>query len=454
MAAGENWPPALKRDELAREYAEWMRERWNHPCVVVWDANNETLSHETGPAVAKVRGLDLSNRPWDNSYMPPAQPGDSHESHPYHFGDPHFRLSDLATANPVPQGNVTHNDGRHAVIINEYGWLWLNRDGTPTTLTRELYANLLGAGASTAQRRELYARCTAAETEFWRCHRHAAAVMHFTTLGYSRPDGQTSDHWLDVGRLEWEPSFVRHVRGAFAPVGLMIDAWADEYLAGENQQLRVVIINDLDQPWKGAVHFRLLREESPVQEASQEAELAPLGSKSLVFAISIPTEPGSYQLEASLLGANNEPVHSLRDFQIVSAAERKARLGIAVGRPVKASSNLVKDGATAPEAAVDGRPETRWSSEFSDPQWLLVDLGAVVQVGRVELLWDPAFGKSYAIEVSTDGKTWTDVYQTDSGRGGTETIRFSPVPARYIRYAGRLRGTVYGHSIREFRVFP
>ena len=23
-----------KSDELAKEYAEWMRERWNHPCVV------------------------------------------------------------------------------------------------------------------------------------------------------------------------------------------------------------------------------------------------------------------------------------------------------------------------------------------------------------------------------------------------------------------------------------
>ncbi len=86
----------------------------------------------------------------------------------------------------------------------------------------------------------------------------------------------------------------------------------------------------------------------------------------------------------------------------------------------------MKDGATTPEAAVDGRPETRWSSEFSDPQWLAVDLGAVVKVSRVELLWDPAFGRGYAIEVSTDGKKWTEVYKTDAGRGGSETVRFQP----------------------------
>ena len=52
----------------------------------------------------------------------------------------------LATANPQA------GDGKHAVVINEYGWLWLNRDGTPTTLTRQLYENLLGTRSTTAQR--------------------------------------------------------------------------------------------------------------------------------------------------------------------------------------------------------------------------------------------------------------------------------------------------------------
>jgi beta-galactosidase/beta-glucuronidase len=29
-------------DEMIREYTEWMRDNWNHPSVVIWDANNET----------------------------------------------------------------------------------------------------------------------------------------------------------------------------------------------------------------------------------------------------------------------------------------------------------------------------------------------------------------------------------------------------------------------------
>ncbi|MCX6927794.1 MAG: hypothetical protein NT154_31980, partial [Verrucomicrobia bacterium] len=171
---------------LAGEYREWMQERWNHPSVVIWDACNETHSTDVAKAFRKVRQFDLSNRPWDNGWQPPQEPGDCFESHPYHFQNPKFTLAGLATADPANPGNAFRNTGRNAVVINEYGWLWLNRDGTPTTLTSKLYENLLGKDSSTAQRRELYARYLAAETEFWRCHRKPAAVMHFTALGYSR----------------------------------------------------------------------------------------------------------------------------------------------------------------------------------------------------------------------------------------------------------------------------
>jgi len=58
-------------------------------------------------------------------------------------------------------------------------WLWLNRDGSPTTLTRQLLENILGTNATAQDRRELCAQYIAAETEFWRCHRKAAGVNVF-----------------------------------------------------------------------------------------------------------------------------------------------------------------------------------------------------------------------------------------------------------------------------------
>jgi len=106
-ATWSKWPSGLKSEELAAEYAEWMRERWNHPSVVIWDASNETSTTETPIAVQKVRGLDLSHRPWDNSWGIPRVPGEVFESHPYHFQNPKYKLSDLARETPIPKAAIS-----------------------------------------------------------------------------------------------------------------------------------------------------------------------------------------------------------------------------------------------------------------------------------------------------------------------------------------------------------
>jgi hypothetical protein len=443
------WPKDLQSDELAREYSEWMRERWNHPCVAIWDGDNETSSDQTAPAIKSVRALDLSNRPWDNSYTAPQEPGDMFESHPYHFYDANFQLADLATADPVPQGNANRNDGQHAVVINEYGWLWLNRDGTPTTLTEKLYRNLLGANSTPPQRFHVQATYIAAETEFWRAHRKAAAVMHFTTLGYSRSDGQTSDHWRKggVAKLEWEPEFHKYVRDAFAPVGMMIDFWNSRPCAGARARVPVTLINDLYQPWNGPVTLRVKRGGRVLAETKQDAAIEALGTTNILFAIEWPEETGPCVLDAELRGADGQPVHSVRDAEVLDAKS----LGLAFGRPVTASS--VASDRYKPENAVDGDLTTYWSSEFKDSAWLAVDLGGTKRISRVTIRWEAAFAKSFSIQVSTDGQAWTDVYKTDDGKGGVSEIKFAPVEVRHVRLNCARRGTQWGNAVYEMQVF-
>src|SRR5690349_15110259 len=78
------------------------------------------------------------------------------------------------------------------------------------------------------------------------------------------------------------------------------------------------------------------------------------------------------------------------------------------GRPATASST---ENATFPaSAAVDGNTGTRWSSAFSDPQWLQVDLGAPAQITRVALTWETAAARAFQIQVSNDATTWTSIY--------------------------------------------
>ena len=236
----------------------------------------------------------MSQRPWDNGYNSPQQLGDTFESHPYHFSNPKFKFENLATASPVPQGSLAHNDGSHAVVINEYGYVWLNRDGTPTTLTKRLYQNVLGPSSTTAQRFHLQATYIAAETEFWRAHRKAAAVMYFTALGYSRDDGQTSDNWLKggVAKLIWEPEFLKYVRDAFAPVGLMIDFWKGTASRGTHAPLAVVLINDLAQPWNGPVALRAVHDGKVLMETTRNATVDSFGTATLAFDFTWPEQSG------------------------------------------------------------------------------------------------------------------------------------------------------------------
>jgi len=451
---GNQWPAQLKSDELTKEYTEWMHERWNHPCVVLWDAQNESVTEETGKAIRAVRGLDLSNRPWDNGYGEAQSPGDSFESHPYLFSNPNFKLSGLARVSGVPKGNARTNTGNNPIIINEYDWLWLNRDGSPTTLSRKVFANLLGPEATPAQRRLLAARYLAALTEFWRAHRACAGVLHFCGLGYSRTNGQTCDNFIDLEKLRFEPQFQHYMADAFAPVGLMIDEWRSRLPGGQQVDVPVVAVNDLYQDWKGKVRFRLLRNGKPLLEKSNPCEVAALEQTSLSFPCRIPIEPGDYQLEAALLHRGAKTVRSLRDFK-VSPTGSNQEDGIARGKPVKASSTYVEPGNDyRPENAVDGLPDTRWSPAFSDPQWLAVDLGVPTRISRVVLDWEAAFGVSYAIQTSLDGSTWTDVYTTTSGKGETEDIRFTPTSARWVRFYGTKRATPFGYSFWEMKVFP
>ena len=264
-----HWPVDFKCDDLIKEYREWMRERWNHPCVVLWDAQNETTTLETGKAIRAVRKLDLSGRPWDNGEGPAQAPGDSFEAHPYVFpSEGHvFRLADFADTpgmpgvpGGVPGQNVRRNVGRNPVIINEYCSGFLDRDGNPTIpRMAQYYEENLGPHATTARRLEFRARTIAAETEFWRAHRQVAGVLHFCGLAYSKPMAVTSDHFLDIERLTLEPYFRRYVGDAFAPVGLMLDFWAEDLPTGRTCRIPVIVINDLDTDWKGLVRLRGLR---------------------------------------------------------------------------------------------------------------------------------------------------------------------------------------------------
>jgi hypothetical protein len=123
---------------------------------------------------------------------------------------------------------------------------------------------------------------------------------------------------------------------------------------------------------------------------------------------------------------------------------------LALGRPVVVSS--VEYGGVEGNYAVDGDGSSRWSSNYTDSEWIYVDLGATYSIERVVLNWE-AYASRYAIQVSADGGNWTTVFTEGNGKDGIVEVSISPASARYVRMLGLQRGTQYGYSLWELGIY-
>jgi len=133
-----------------------------------------------------------------------------------------------------------------------------------------------------------------------------------------------------------------------------------------------------------------------------------------------------------------------------TALANPAGVDLALNRTVRASGS--QGPGWSPAYAVDGKLSTRWSSAFSDPQWISIDLGVQRQISVVRLSWEHAYATAYRVQVSPDGHAWKSVYSTARGQGGEVTIRTDKVAGRYVRVYGTERSTQYGYSLFEIDI--
>jgi hypothetical protein len=123
---------------------------------------------------------------------------------------------------------------------------------------------------------------------------------------------------------------------------------------------------------------------------------------------------------------------------------------LALNRPATASS--LENASFPASNATDGNSGTRWSSAFSDPQWLEVDLGSSQAICQVTLQWETAYAKAFQIQVSADNSTWTTIFSTTAGTGGNQALNVTGT-GRYLRMFGTTRATQWGYSLWELGVF-
>ncbi len=119
------------------------------------------------------------------------------------------------------------------------------------------------------------------------------------------------------------------------------------------------------------------------------------------------------------------------------------------------STHRGEAGEATAAALIDRDLFTRWSSDYSTPQKVILKLSRSARLSRMRIHWEIAAAKSYSVSLSPDGTTWTKAFQKRKGEMGPriDDIDLGGQEARRIRIdlRGRMNPT-WGFSIYEIEV--
>lgn len=107
---------------------------------------------------------------------------------------------------------------------------------------------------------------------------------------------------------------------------------------------------------------------------------------------------------------------------------------------------------------IDGSAKGGYQSPTSkDVQSMIVDMHRTRSISILQLSWETASAKEYAIDFSLDGETWTTVaYLTNCNKTGKRCDRITlktPQNTRYIRIQGLKRQTSWAYNLYEISAF-
>lgn len=326
-------------EQVRKEYTNWVWSDGNHPSIVIWDAINENWDSYIGNTlIPELKELDPT-RIWDAGYMTSDQMGtndEMDEPHPYraltlmHSSE----LNDYFKNNPYNLGALHENwvgfssilDAGVPQLVNEYGWIWLWRDGRPSKLTLNNYNYYLGENATPEQCRELQAYWLELETEWLRSERSVGGILAFCHL--TNNYGFTGDWFInDIKDLEPSPAF-RWFKHCFAPSAVFIDLADRRYTKhleplkpGSDLVFNLVGVNDLNKESSGKVLLKLLDEKGTIISTQEESiVIEPFGKRLQPCLLKLPSKAGGYLLIAEYHeeGAS-KPVLSRRYLKVVDA---------------------------------------------------------------------------------------------------------------------------------------
>jgi hypothetical protein len=307
-------------DQIRAEYTNWVWSDGNHPSIIIWDAINENWDPYIGNVLIPELQILDPTRIWDAGYMTAAEMGNDEmdEPHPYEglrpwldsvaFEKNPYPLGDLDYRNQV---NINSIESSAAQLVNEYGWIWLWRDGRPAKLTTAIYDYYAGEGSSPDENRALQAYWLQCETEWLRSIRQHAGIFAFTHL--TNNYGYTGDWYINnIKDLEPGPTLT-WFKHAFAPAAVFINLPDERYMkqfephiTGAQLLFTLKAINDFAKEETGEVVVKLFNSDGKlVWSQKQNVKIAPFGEKNYPVVLDLPREAGGYTLVTEFKGTLN-----------------------------------------------------------------------------------------------------------------------------------------------------
>ncbi|SCZ76847.1 glycosyl hydrolase [Pseudobutyrivibrio xylanivorans] len=122
---------------------------------------------------------------------------------------------------------------------------------------------------------------------------------------------------------------------------------------------------------------------------------------------------------------------------------------IAYNRPVTVSS--VEGAGLEGSKLVDADGNTRWSSQYQDNQYVIVDLGQSKSISKVRIDWEAAYASQYQVQISNDNSSWTTVYENYNANGSANVSKAKESKEKVINFLYQQKGkkTVIGIHNRE-----
>jgi hypothetical protein len=213
-------------------------------------------------------------------------------------------------------------------LANEYGWIWLWRNGMPSKLTVNEYDYYLGPDSSPEQNREFQAYYMQLETEWLRSEPELAGVLAFCYLANNY--GYTGDWFMDnikdlkpIQTLNW-------FRHAFAPTVVFINLRDERYVKltdphqpGKKLSVKLAKINDLNKDVIGKVTLKILDSEGKtISRTSLPVAFSAFDRTSDLAEILLPKKPGGYLLIAEFIANGSiDPIISRRFIKVGKVSE-------------------------------------------------------------------------------------------------------------------------------------